>query len=334
MLPNVSSMRRTLIGTTVLLAAVLALTGCAAAAGGGDSADYPVAPQGGEAPGFESEGDGGAVADEDGGDPAVDRQVIISGNVTITADDPLAASKEAVRIVEAAGGRVDGRTEYAPGDSDRGSAQLELRIPAAKLTAVLDKLEALGTADEVSLSTSDVTVESQDLDARISALTASIERLNALIAQAKDIDDLIALESEISNRQAELESLEAQQRYLADQVAMSTISLYLRSDAEAPPVEPDTFWSGLTAGWDAFVGFWAGLLVVLGVMLPWLVTLGVIALVIVLVLRARRRRAVATSAAAAAALAPPRGTPNATDEPRAGGTAQPKERSRASKAKP
>jgi hypothetical protein len=323
-------MRRTLIGTTVLLAAALALTGCASAgagAGGGDSADYPTAPQEGGAPGFESEGDGQSVTDEDGG-ATVDRQVIISGEVTITADDPLKASKEAVRIVEAAGGRVDGRTEYAPSDADRGSAQLELRIPAAKLTAVLDKLEALGTADEVSLSTSDVTVESQDLDARISALRASIERLNALITQAKDIDDLISLESEISNRQAELESLEAQKRYLSDQVAMSTISLYLRSDAEAPPVEPDTFWSGLGAGWDAFVGFWAGLLVVLGVMLPWLVTLAVIALVIVLVLRARRRRDAATTAAANARLAPPQGTPTATDAPQA------KERSRASKAKP
>jgi hypothetical protein len=328
-------MRRILIGSTVLLAAALALTGCASAGGAaGDSADYPSAPQQpGSEGGFVGEdeaagGDGGAVADGDGNMSTVDRQVIISGNVTITAEDPLAASKEAVRIVEAAGGRIDGRTEYAPSDTDRGSAQLELRIPASKLTAVLDKLEELGTADEVTLSTSDVTVESADLDARISALRASIDRLNALMVQAKDIDDLITLESAISSRQGELESLEAQQRYLADQVAMSTISLYLRSDAEAPPVEPDTFWSGLASGWEGFVAFWAGLLVVLGVMLPWLITLGVIALVIVLVVRGRRRRAAEALDAARAKLAPPKGEPSATDAPQA------KERSRASKAKP
>ena len=127
-----------------------------------------------------------------------------------------------MRIVEAAGGRIDGRTEYAPTETDQGSATLQLRIPADKLTATLDKLEELGRADEVSLSTSDVTVESQDLDARITALRASIERLNGLMAQATDIDDLITLESAISSRQGELESLEAQQRYLADQVSMST----------------------------------------------------------------------------------------------------------------
>lgn len=281
-------MRRKLIGSTVLLAAALALTGCSAASGAGDYA-IPGEP----VPGIVEGAAGGDSAEAgtaaDGSlSSEADRQVVITGSVTITADDPLTASREAVRIVEAANGRVDGRTEYAPGDNDKGSAQLVLRIPADALTAVLDKLEKLGSADEVSLSTSDVTVQSADLDARISSLRASIERLNGLIAQATDIEDLIALESEISSRQGELESLEAQQRYLADQVKMSTISLYLRSDAEAPVSNPDTFWSGLGAGWDAFVGFWAGLLVVLGVMLPWLVTLGLIALVIVLLVRRRQ----------------------------------------------
>jgi len=287
-------MRRTLIGSTVLLAAVLALTGCSAAAGG--AGDYSV-PQEAQAPGLVEGGDSGVTSGSDGGSAVdvVERQVVITGNVTITADDPLKASKEAVKIVEAAGGRIDGRTEYAPSDTDKGSAQLTLRIPADKLTAVLDKLEALGTAEEVSLSTSDVTVQTQDLDARINSLRASIERLNGLIAQATDIADLIALEGEISNRQAELESLEAQQRYLSDQVAMSTISLYLQSDAAAPPSDPDSFWDGLAAGWGAFVAFWAGLLVVLGVLLPWLITLGLIALLIIWVVRLRRRRAAAAA---------------------------------------
>ena len=320
-------MRRTLIASTVLLAAALALTGCSAGSGASSAGDEaaPQAPgvvegaTGGDSGEFQSDADAGTDV------ATADRQVVISGNVTITAEDPLKASKEAVRIVEAAGGRVDGRTEYAANDNDKGSAQLQLRIPADKLTAVLDKLEELGTADEVSLSTSDVTVQSQDLDARINALRASIERLNGLMAQATNIDDLIRLETEISSRQGELESLEAQQRYLADQVSMSTISLYLRSDAEAPVTTPDTFWDGLGAGWAAFVGFWAGLLVVLGVLLPWLVTFGLIALIIVLIVRARRRRAEARTAA----LAPPVGTPTATDEP-----AQPTARKRASSAKP
>lgn len=325
-MPTLGTMRRILIGSTVLLAASLALAGCSAAAGSaGDEAGGPVA----QAPdnGFVAGGDaaGGSDSGSSGGqtgtesDPSVDRQVVITGDVTITADDPLKASKDAVRIVESAGGRVDDRTEYAPGDSDNGSAQLTLRIPADKLTAVLDKLEALGKTESVALSTSDVTVQSQDLNARIDALKASIERLNQLIAKAKDINDLITLESEISNRQGELEGLEAQQRYLADQVAMSTVTLYLQSVQQAPVSQPGTFWDGLAAGWGAFVMFWAGLLVVLGVLLPWLLMLAIIALVIILVTRARRRRRVAAAPAPAAPV---------VEEP------QPRSRSKASNAKP
>lgn len=282
-------MRRTLIGSTVVLAAALALTGCAAGSSSGGDAGAPAPADGVQQPGVAG-GESGGSATDDGGTASADRQVVISGTVTITAEDPLAASKQAVFIVEAAGGRVDDRTEYAAGENDNGSAQLTLRIPAASLTAVLDKLEKLGTTEQVSLSTSDVTVQTQDLDARIDALRASISRLNALIAKAKNISDLIALEGEISSRQGELESLEAQQRYLADQVAMSSITLYLQSEAQAPVSQPDTFWDGLSAGWGAFVAFWAGLLVVLGVLLPWIVTLGIIALVIVLLVRRRQAR--------------------------------------------
>ena len=111
-------MRRTLIGSTVLLAAALALTGCAS--GAGAAGDYDVSG-GGEAapmePGFVEQSGGDGALESDGSSvDVVDRQVIINGNVTITADDPIDASKEAVRIVESAGGRIDGRTEYAATD--------------------------------------------------------------------------------------------------------------------------------------------------------------------------------------------------------------------------
>lgn len=297
-------MRRILLGSTALLVAALALAGCSAGSADISAGDAgPGAPvaepgmvdgdgsyqSGGEA-GGDAGGDAGGESGGDGSIAPADREVVVTGEVTITADDPLAASRDAVRIVETAGGRVDGRNEYAPADGDKGSATLVLRIPADKLTATLDKLEELGSADEVSLSSSDVTAQSRDLDARITALTASIERLNALVAKASSVDDLIRLETEVSNRQAELESLQALKRSLADQVSMSTISLYLRSVAEAPKTEPADFWTGLGTGWDAFVGFWAGVLVVLGLLLPWIVTAAIVTFVVMLVLRRRRAR--------------------------------------------
>ena len=225
-----------------------------------------------------------------------DRAVVTSGTATVTADDPLAAATEAVRIVEGAGGRVDARTESAPTENDEGSANLTLRIPSSVLTATLDDIKKLGKLEDIALNSVDVTTQSQDLDARISALSASVDRLTALLASATDTKVLIELESAISERQGNLESMQAQQRSLADQVSMSTIDLALISVTDAPVAQPDTFWSGLAAGWGALTGFVGFVLVAFGVLLPWIVVAGIAAAVALLVIRRRRARPAADAA--------------------------------------
>jgi hypothetical protein len=297
--------RRPLLIATVVVATAISLAGCTAA-GSSQSSAGPVAGtvagsagsvagSAGSAPGasaVEPDAAPGKVAAA-GVEPATastDRSVIVTGTVTVTATDPIAAADRAVTIVEGSGGRVDGRTENAAAHGDRGSATVVLRIPAAKLTTTLDALKKLGRADQVQLSSSDVTAQTQDLDARTTALRATIARLLQLEATATDTKNLIDIETAIGDRQGELESLEAQQRGLADQVAMSTITLDLRSDAAAPPIAPADFWSGLGTGWTAFLGFWASSLVVVGVLLPWLAFIA-LAVAIVLAVRVARRRA-------------------------------------------
>jgi hypothetical protein len=277
-------MRRTLVAT-VLLAAIVGLGGCSVSQGASDSA----------APSVQS-GESSSVDDARAADSSVaglveqDRSLVTSGTVTITAEKPLDAAAEAVRIVEGAGGRIDARTETAPTKKTQGSAALTLRIPSSALTATLDKLKELGTSPNVALTSVDVTTQVQDLEARISALRASVDRLTALLATATDTKVLIELESAISERQGNLESMEAQQRGLADQVSLSTIELSLISVTDAPVEQPDTFWSGLAAGWGALTGFAGLLLVAAGVLLPW-IALGAIAAALTLLVVRRRRAA-------------------------------------------
>ncbi|CAN5144858.1 hypothetical protein BH11ACT4_BH11ACT4_08730 [soil metagenome] len=284
-------MRRTLLIPTALVVSALALAGCAA----GNSSSSSSRPGGAVAPQTQQLIEGGTPVDGSktfASDTvqSADRKVVETGYATIVVDKPLDAAGDAVRITEQSGGRVDGRNEYAPTEGNEGSATLTLRIPVAALDATLDKLKALGTVQEVSLSSSDVTMQSQDLDARIKALSATVDRLIALLATASDTDTLIKLETAISDRQGELESLQSQQRYLADQVAMSTVTLNLVSPSQAVVNQPNNFLSGLAAGWAAFVAFFAGLLVALGVLLPWLVLAAIVVTVIVLIVRRTRRR--------------------------------------------
>lgn len=294
---SVSAMRTPRLISTIpaLALAALLLSGCAAAGSQESASDSDRMPGLGAPESLESEAVGGS-SDGDLASPVSDdnRAVITSGYLYLTVEAPSEAATEAVSIVEAAGGRVDGRQEFAPrtfGDSkDAGGAELLLRIPADRLTATLEKLKALGELEELQLSSTDVTREVQDIDARATALRSSITRLLALQDAAVTVEDLIDLESAISQRQAELESLESQQRYYADQVGLSTLTLTLGSEEVAPVDEPDTFLSGLLAGWQALVTFGSGLLVVFGVLLPWLVTFGLIGLIVLVIVRAIVRR--------------------------------------------
>ena len=281
-----------ILAPLVLLSA-LALSGCSAMGGGSSSSAG--------APGVDSGVAGGSAGGQKDMalEPATQqRDQVVTGSATVTADHPIAAADEATRIVEAAGGRVDARTISAAGSHDAGSANLVLRIPADKLTAVLKQISALGRADQIATQAADVTVAHEDLTARITALRASVDRLTSMIAHATKTEDLIALEAAISDRQAQLESLEGQQRGLEDQIALATITLDLRSPAQAPAAAPGDFWSGLTTGWRAFVAFWAAVLVGIGVVLPWLVLLGAAAAITVWVVRRATRGAAAPQATA------------------------------------
>lgn len=280
-------MRRLLI-TAVLALSAITLAGCSAGSmtdasdRGGTPESAPMRP----APDI-AYGNDGAVRDVVKGP-----QIITTVQLTVTVEAPIEAADEAARIVDRAGGTVASRTERAASDQAPGQAQLSLRIPSAKLTATLEELKQLGTARDTSINSTDVTTQAEDLDARITALQTSVDRLLSLMSKATSTQDLITIESALSDRQANLESLEAQKRSLDDQVQLSTVSLSLVSEKDVPAETPDTFWTGLVTGWNTFVGFVGVALVVIGVLIPWVIAAGVVtAIVLVWVKLAKTRKA-------------------------------------------
>jgi hypothetical protein len=286
-------MRRILV-TTVLLVAALGLAGCSASSGSSrsDNSGSSVSRAPAIAPEKATAGTGSTVTSDAASQRSSARATITTGTISITVDNPSTAAERAVRITDAAGGHVDGRNEHPSTGGDPGGAQLVLRIPSTKLDAALTQLKKLGRVEGVSLSTQDVTGQSQDLEARITALTTSVDRLVELMSRATTTADLISIESALSDRQATLESLQAQKRGLDDQVDLATLTVEFGTVATAPVRAPATFLSGLLAGWGSFVAFLSGALVVVGVALPWLVFAAVLAAIGMLVVRRHRTRAV------------------------------------------
>ena len=236
-----------------------------------------------------------SAADGSAQDASVaDRQVVTTGSVSVTTANPITAARDAVTIVEQAGGRVDSRTENPKTPNQAASANLTLRIPASELDRTLDELRALGTVNHVSLNASDVSQQTTDLDARVTALTTSVDRLLALMTEATSTTDLIAIESELSTRQADLESTKSQRDSLSDQVEYSTITLELYATGTVAAGTPDNFWTAIEAGWNALVVALGGLLVGIGFALPWLAILTVVGAIAFLIVRVSTRRGKAT----------------------------------------
>ena len=196
--------------------------------------------------------------------------------------------------VEDRGGRVDECSERG-GDQDggAGAATLVVRVPSDQVSATVAALRDLGEVGPVTISSDDVTGSTQDLDARIDALSTSVTRPEALIAGDSTTADLITAEQALTDRQAALEQLRAERARLAEQVSLSTVRVSLSTEA-APAAGRGGFLGGLSAGWHGLVSAAGAGAVALGVLLPWVVVAGAVTAAVVTVRRRLRRRRVAS----------------------------------------
>jgi hypothetical protein len=201
----------------------------------------------------------------------VDRSLVRSATVTVEVGDPAAAGRQVRTAVAAAGGFV------AQEESGTAGSWLVLRVPADRLDRLLAEVGALGVVLGTSSQVIDATEEVVDLDARVASQQASVTRIRALLAEATSIGDVVAIESELASREAELDSLVSRRAALADQVALATVTVDLRP-APGPGEEPDVagFLGGLGAGWDGLRALGAVLAAVVGFLVPFLPVLAVV----------------------------------------------------------
>jgi hypothetical protein len=229
-----------------------------------------------------------------------DRQVIRTGFLSMRAEDVAKATFDVHALVKKRNGIISGEDVQSSGDSTY--ANITAQIPAADLDAFIADVSKLGTVDSINITAQDVTSQTVDLDARIKALQTSVDRMTQLLAQATRIEDLLSIETQLSQRQAELDSLKAQRTWLGDQVAMSTITVSISPQSQISEVDAPGFLSGLQSGWAAFVSVIMVAVTAIGFFLPFLIVLAIIAVPVafVIVHQSRRRRRSAEPSAVAA----------------------------------
>jgi PBP1b-binding outer membrane lipoprotein LpoB len=253
------------------LAGVLLLSGCSAAESGGSSASGARAADAAAAPAAAppKAGTAGAGSGQEkpagsaapGADAAAGRAIAYTGRVALESADPGAVAARARQLAVAAGGFVGGESESGGGTGPY-KAELVLRVPSAGYERMLDELAALGTVLSRTSQADDLTQQVVDVESRVKTQQASVDRVRALLADAKSLADVVSLESELTRREADLESLRRQQQELSAQTSLSTITVDLQrtASAAAPKAKPRGFWASIGHG---FAGGWHVLLTVL-----------------------------------------------------------------------
>ena len=226
-------------------------------------------------------------------DAAKGRDIIRTADLTIRVEDVAGATTRAEDLTRVAGGLVFGeQSSSTPGHPEDARTTLTLKVPPAGYGDLLTGLSRLGTRLRQVQHAEDVTSQVVDVDSRLATQRRSVAQIRALLDRATTVGQVVQVEGELTRREADLESLEAQRKQLAEQTSLATVTVALEAPPArgAPPKAADhnAFVTGLADGWDAFTASTAAAATVVGAVLPFLVLVLLLALPAWLLLRPRR----------------------------------------------
>ncbi|MDN5746849.1 MAG: DUF4349 domain-containing protein, partial [Nocardioidaceae bacterium] len=229
--------------------------------------------------------------------------IIATGTVSLESDDVRKARLEVGKLIDRHQGTIADQETTTGEDGEIQTARLVIRVPSKEYGDATAELEKIATLTDSTSSTEDVGAEIVDVDARVRAQRKSVARIEALLARAQDLSEIVSIESQLADRQADLDALLSRQKYLADQTSFSTITVHIDQADTADRTDEDTdqagFLHGLGAGWDAFTAAFVAALAVVGFLLPWLALFALLGVPVWFVWRRRPRRDTGTPPAAA-----------------------------------
>ncbi len=187
------------------------------------------------------------------------------------------------RITEL-GGYVENRQVTTSGDSQstRRWADLTIRIPAENLDGFVNNISKTANVLSVNETAEDITLSYVATESRIKALETEQTRLLELLAGAETMEDLLVIESRLTDVRTELEQVNSLLRVYDNQVNYATVELSIRQVQELTEVQeaPDGFFD---RAWQALCNVCSGIgkffqelgIILIGISPIWVPCLGV-----------------------------------------------------------
>ncbi len=149
----------------------------------------------------------------------LERKLIKNGSIRLQVEN-LASAEEAVSAwCTSFGGYIS--SSY----SEERHASFTARVPASKFDTAMTSIGEIGVVKSRSISTQDVSEQFYDLQTRLETRKILRDRLQSYLASAKDMKDMLQIETELNNTLSEIESMEGRMRRLSGQIEYSTINV-------------------------------------------------------------------------------------------------------------
>lgn len=164
---------------------------------------------------------------------------------------------------EAAGGYVES-SSVSGGDSYYGSSSrygfLTLRIPSGKTDAFLADLDDASNVLSRSENVQDVTLTYVDLESHVNALRAEEEQLKALMERAETVEELMSIQSALTDVRYQLESYASQLKVYDNMVTYDTVRVDISEVKKETQVGERSVWQRMADGFgESLIGLGEGI---------------------------------------------------------------------------
>src|SRR5262249_41657357 len=151
----------------------------------------------------------------------------------------------------------------------------KVRVPVNQLDAFVAAVTRLGVPEKNSIDSKDVTEEYYDLEARIKNKKVEEDRLlKHLEKSTGKLEEILAVEREISRVRGEIEQHEGRLRLLANLTALTTVTINIQEIKNYVPPQTPTFASTISTtflgSFNLLVDFGKGIFLLLLALTPWL----------------------------------------------------------------
>ncbi len=169
----------------------------------------------------------------------IDRLVIKTGSLSVLVQDVSEALEKVNKFAVERGGFIV--SSYLDGVNTVPFGEIVIKFPSEEFDDGVEELGSLGEVTSERVDGRDVTEEFVDLGAQLKNLRATEEQFLNIMKQAFKIEDILAVQRELSNVRNNIERIEGRMKYLQESADLSTLTIYLSTDPSALPVLDDEY---------------------------------------------------------------------------------------------